>query len=302
MVPSRETVRLLIDRVAQDFAAAGLFFGHGTERAIDEAAWLVGHTLGLDPADLADHLDERPDAAQVTIVEDLARQRITTRNPLAYLINEAWFAGFRFYVDERVIVPRSLTGEFILDRFEPWIAAGRVQRILDLCTGSGCMAIAAAHAFPQARVDAVDLSPDALAVAQINVERHRVADRVQLIESDLFAGLAAEHYDVIMTNPPYVAEPELATLPTEYGYEPTMALVAGVDGLAIVARILAGAEAHLNAGGILLAEVGNSQQILCERFPGVPFTWLATAAEDDSVFLLTAAQLKEFRKALASRT
>jgi len=289
---SRETVRMLIERIADQFTAADLYFGHGTERAIDEGAWLVGHVLGLHPDVLADHLDEHPRAPQVTAVDDLVQKRIRTRKPLAYLLREAWFAGQRFYVDERVLVPRSLTAEFIIDRFAPWIAGNRVHRVLDLCTGSGCMAIAVGYSFPRARIDAVDLSPDALAVAQINVEQHRMGGHIRLIESDLFAELAGERYDVILTNPPYVAEHELPGLPPEYAHEPAIALAAGAEGLDVVTRILREAAAHLTEGGILIAEVGNSQHALSERFPQVSFTWLATAADDDSVFLLTAEQLK----------
>ena len=270
---------------------AGLHFGHGTETALDEAAWLVGAALGHAPQEIEAHLDDRPTAAQLEKIRALVEQRIATRKPLAYLLKEAWFAGLKFYVDERVIVPRSLTGEFIQERFQPWIDPARVRRVLDLCTGSGCMAIACARAFPAAAVDAADISPDALAVARINVERHGLRDRVRPIQSDLFAALATERYDVIVTNPPYVAEAEMAALPPEHRHEPAAALVSGAHGLDAVTRILAEAAVHLEAGGILVAEVGGAAEALQAAFPDTPFLWLATETGDESVFLLTAEQL-----------
>ena len=272
-----------------------VYFGHGTARALDEAAWLTAGALGIAPAALGSRLDDalaEPARARLT---ELVEGRIATRKPAAYLLREAWFAGLPFYVDERVIVPRSLTAEFIQEQFVPWIAPGRVRRILDLCTGSGCMAVAAARAFPAAQVDAADISADALDVARINVERHGVADRVRLVRSDLYAQLERARYDVIVTNPPYVAQDELERLPPEYGHEPRLALAAGTQGLDVIVRILAGAPAHLAPGGILLAEVGNARAALEAAFPEAPFVWLATAAGDDAVFLLTAEQLAAHR-------
>jgi len=283
-----------------EMGAAGIHFGHGTEYALDEAAWLVGAALAHSPFELDAHLGDVPTPAQQQKVRALIEQRITTRKPAAYLLHEAWFAGRKFYVDERVIVPRSLTGEFIVERFQPWIEAARVQRILDLCTGSGCMAIACAHAFPDAQVDAVDISEDALAVARINVEAHGLAQRARLLRSDLFAALADERYDVIVTNPPYVGHAEMQTLPDEYRHEPQLALESGTDGLDAIIRILRQAPAHLAPHGILVAEVGNSNQALQARFPGVPFLWLTTEAGDDSVFLMTAAELATYRNQFAA--
>lgn len=270
-------------------------FGHGTERALDEAAWLVAGALGIAPDALAARFDDvLAEPARARLAE-LVERRIATRKPAAYLLREAWFAGRAFYVDERVIVPRSLTAEFIEEQFAPWIEPARVRRILDLCTGSGCMAIAAAHAFPQADVDAADISADALEVARINVERHGVRARVRLVQSDLYARLGNARYDVIVTNPPYVARDEYQALPPEYAHEPRVALVAGEHGLDVIVRILAGAAVHLAPGGILLAEVGNARAALEAAFPETPFVWLDTASGDDCVFLLTAEQLAENR-------
>lgn len=287
------------------FLEADLHYGHGTENALDEAAWLVGSVLDVAPDDLEDALERHPTPAQHARIEALVADRIRTRKPLAYLLNEAWFAGRRYYVDERVIVPRSHLAEFIGERFQPWIQVDRVQRILDLCTGSGCIAIATAHAFPLARVDAVDIAPEALAVAAINVERHGVAERVALIRSDLYAALDGRRYDVIVSNPPYVPSWEMRELPAEYGHEPRIALESGESGLDTVLRLLKGGAEHLEPGGILLVEVGNSCTALQEALPEVPFLWLSTTSGDESVFLLTAKDLAAHRAAftrlLASR-
>jgi len=296
------TVRDFILWAEQQLESAGLYFGHGTDNALDEAAWLVGGGLKFAPHELDAHLDETLNSAQQVAVRDLVRRRITTRQPAAYLLKEGWFAGLRFYVDERVIVPRSLLGEFILEHFEPWVTPAKVHRALDLCTGSGCIAIALAQAFPQARVDATDISDAALAVARINVEQHGLRERVRLIPSDLFAALGGERYDLIVTNPPYVDPAELAELPEEYRHEPELALVSGHDGLDAIVHILAAAPDHLQADGVLVAEVGNSHATLQAAFPDVPFLWLSTSTGDESVFLLTVEQLRQyqsmFRRAL----
>jgi ribosomal protein L3 glutamine methyltransferase len=294
------TVADFIGWTERRFAGAGLYFGHGTDNPLDEAAWLVGSALKLAPHELEAHLEDEPAPPQQDAIRALVDSRIRTRQPLAYLLKESWFAGLKFYVDERVIVPRSLTAEFIAERFQPWTNPARVRRILDLCTGSACMAIACAHAFPEARVDAADISEAALAVARINVEHHALSDRVRLVRSDLFSALEDERYDLIVTNPPYVAHAEMQTLPPEYRHEPALALASGAQGLDAVIRILAAAPAHLNPGGILVAEVGNSAERLQEKFPSVPFTWLATTAGDESVFLLTAEQLQQHHATLTS--
>ena len=294
---SPRTVSDFISWTEHRFAQSRLHFGHGTDNALDEAAWLVGSALHLAPHELDEHLDDELTATQRDAIRALVQKRIATRLPLAYLLKEAWFAGLKFYVDERVIIPRSLTAEFITDRFQPWIDPAQVHRILDLGTGSGCMAVALAYAFPWARVDAADISPDALAVARINVASHGMGERVRLVNSDLFNALQDEYYDLIVTNPPYVARAEMDALPPEYRHEPALALVSGDQGLDAILRILAQAMEHLNPRGILVAEVGNSGVVLQEQFPAVPFTWLTSASGDESVFLLTAEQLQQHHAA-----
>ena len=294
---SPRTVSDFISWTEHRFEQSRLHFGHGTDNALDEAAWLVGSALHLAPHELDEHLDDELTATQRDAIRALVQKRIATRLPLAYLLKEAWFAGLKFYVDERVIIPRSLTAEFITDRFQPWIDPAQVHRILDLGTGSGCMAVALAYAFPWARVDAADISPDALAVARINVASHGMGERVRLVNSDLFNALQDEYYDLIVTNPPYVARAEMDALPPEYRHEPALALVSGDQGLDAILRILAQAMEHLNPRGILVAEVGNSGVVLQEQFPAVPFTWLTSASGDESVFLLTAEQLQQHHAA-----
>jgi ribosomal protein L3 glutamine methyltransferase len=294
------TVADFIGWTERRFAGAGLYFGHGTDNPLDEAAWLVGSALKLTPHELEEHLEDEPTPPQQDTIRSLVDSRIRTRQPLAYLLKEAWFAGLKFYVDERVIVPRSLTAEFIAEQFQPWINPARVRRILDLCTGSGCMAIACAYAFAEASVDAVDISETALAVAHINVGNHGLDKRVRLLQSDLFSALKDERYDLIVTNPPYVAHTEMQTLLPEYRHEPTLALASGAQGLDAVIRILVEAPSHLNPGGILVAEVGNSAERLQEKFPAVPFTWLTTSAGDECVFLLTAEQLRQYHVTFTS--
>lgn len=297
---SRTTAEV-IRAVTRRFQRAKLHYGHGTETPQDEAAWLVGHVLRIAPSRLAQRLDKPVIPSRIKIIDALAAERIKTRKPLAYLLKEAWFAGRPYYVDERVIVPRSLTGEFILERFHPWINSKRVQRILDLGTGSGCMAIACAHAFPKARVEAADVSVEALAVARLNVKHHRLGRRVQLLRSDLFQALKGKRYDVIVTNPPYVAGAEMKSLPKEYRHEPKLALAAGRDGLDAITRILAEAPEHLTFGGLLVGEVGNSAVTLQKKFPSVPFVWLTTSGGDESVFLLTAEELQRHRDAFTRK-
>ncbi len=272
---------------------ARLHFGHGVDNARDEAAWLVGGALKLAPSDLEAQWQRTLSVAERRAVRDLIAARIRTRKPTAYLLRHTWFAGHSFYVDERALIPRSLLAEFVRERFQPWITPARVRHVLDLCTGSGCIAIAVAHAFPKARVDAADISEDALGVARINVAQHGLGGRVRLIRSDLFTALRGRRYDVIVTNPPYVDRATMRQLPPEYRHEPAIGLLAGESGLEVIARILADAHAHLTPGGILIAETGNSSTALQARFPRVPFVWLNTERGDESVFLLTAEQLAE---------
>lgn len=271
---------------------AGLFYGHGTENALDEAAFLILHTLHL-PCDLPSERfkDELTESEKKEVVEILER-RISERKPASYLTNEAWFSGLSFYVDERVLVPRSPIAELIEENFSPWINSNRVERVLDLCTGSGCIAIATAYAFPEALVDAVDLSEDALQVARINIKRHAMEQRVVPVQSDLFSGLVGQQYDIIVSNPPYVSRDELKQLPPEYTHEPEFGLVSGIDGLDAVVKILQQASGFLKPDGILVVEVGNTESIMEERFPTLPFTWLEFERGGHGVFLLTKEQLK----------
>ncbi len=294
------TLRDAVLQAAARLDSADLSYGHGTDNPLDEAAWLVGHTLGLASHELDRHLARKLSAAERQAVTEIIDARISTRKPAAYLLKEAWFAGLRFYVDERVIVPRSLIGESILDGFQPWVQAERVQRVLDLCTGSGCIAIAIAEAFPGAQVDAVDISADALAVARINVAHYGLEQRVRLIQSDLFTALAGERYDLIVTNPPYVDSRDMAELPAEYRHEPELALASGSSGLDAILHILAEAPAHLQPDGLLVAEVGNSCVALQQRLPTVPLTWLTTSTGDESVFLLSAAELARYQAVIAA--
>ncbi len=288
---SAPTVAGLIRRGAAAFEGAGLAFGHGTDNAVDEAAALVFHALDLDHAQAEAAYALRPDAAGVARVQALFDERIARRVPAAYLMGRMWFAGLEFEVDPRVIVPRSPFAELIHKRFEPWIDAGRVRRILDIGTGSGCIAIACALAFPDATVDAVDVSPLALDVARRNVARHGVGNRVHLHLGDVYTPLGDARYDLIVSNPPYVSDAEMQALPAEYRHEPDLALRAGTDGLDIVRRILAGLHRHLEPDGALFVEVGDSELRLQEAFPRLPLTWLEFDHGGGGVFLLRADDL-----------
>jgi ribosomal protein L3 glutamine methyltransferase len=285
------TVEQLIQKGAARFQRAGVWFGHGTDNAYDEAAELVFFATGFRHEDAAAAYPRTLDAAQVEQVNALFERRIRERVPAAYLTHRMWFAGHEFYVDERVLVPRSPIAELIEARFAPWIDPDRVERLLDIGTGSGCIAIASALALPRAHVDAADISSDALAVAAVNVARYDLASRVRLVQSDVYAGLGDELYDVIVSNPPYVGDVELSGLPEEYRREPRLGLHGGVDGLDIVRRILAGAQDRLTPSGVLIVEVGNSEEALVGAFPKAPFVWLEFERGGGGVFLLTAGQL-----------
>ena len=281
------TPRQLIDRAEQRFAASDLFFGHGAATALDEAAYLVLGALDL-PFDLdREQLNGEVSALDQQRIGQLVDERIRSRKPTAYLLNKAWFAGLRFYVDERVLVPRSPIAELVRDRFSPWIKPPEVTRILDLGTGSGCIAVACALAFPAAVVDATDISPDALEVARINCDRHGLAQRINLVESDLFGALGGNRYDIIVCNPPYVTDGEMAALPAEYRHEPSLALAAGATGLDVVDRILLDAHKHITARGILVVEVGNGRAALEAKYPRTPFTWLDFEHGGEGVFVIT---------------
>jgi ribosomal protein L3 glutamine methyltransferase len=285
------TARDLIRQGAALFTREELTFAHGTDNAEDEAAALVLHALGIGYDQPDSVLDQPLTAAQCAEIQSLLEARATTRKPAAYLVNEAWFAGLPFYVDERVLVPRSPIAELVESGFYPWIDPQRVTRVLDLCTGSGCIAVAAALAFPDATIDAADISSDALDVARINIQRHGVEDRVSPVQSDIFTGLADRVYDVIVSNPPYVPAQDMEHLADEFRHEPELGLVAGIDGMDIVIRILQDAARHLADAGILVVEVGHYRDILADLFPEVPFTWLDFEYGGEGVFLLDAGQL-----------
>src|SRR5262245_16046357 len=287
------TAAELISAVERRLRAARVFFGHGTDNARDEAAALVFHVMDLSHAGPASLLRKRATAAQCEGIAALLERRIEERVPLAYLTHEAWFAGLKFYVDERVLIPRSPFAELIEQRFEPWIDARQVRNILDIGTGSGCIALAAAKAFPRARVDALDIDKGALEVAAINRRRLRLTRRVRLIESDHFAALSSESYDIIASNPPYVGMREMRGLPREYRHEPRLALESGRDGLDSVRIILDRAAHHLRPRGLLVVEVGNTESALRRAYPRMPFTWLDFERGGGGVFLLTREQLEK---------
>lgn len=270
---------------------ADIFYGHGTDNPWDEACALILDALDL-AHDVSDQVLNQPlstDSQQLLAV--LLDKRIQHHIPTPYLTHKAWFCGMPFYIDERALIPRSPLAEWIDTGGEPWLEPDRVMRVLDLCTGSGCIAIACAYAYPNAVVDAVDLSADALAVACQNVDMHDMQDRVHLYEGDLFSPVVGQQYDLIISNPPYVPYEEMQELPAEYLQEPDMALRAGEDGLFIVDQILKTAKTYLKPAGVLVVEVGNTWQIMDERYPSLPFTWLEFEQGGDGVFLLTRANL-----------
>jgi ribosomal protein L3 glutamine methyltransferase len=279
----RDFLRFAVSR----FNQAQLFFGHGSNDAYDEAAYLILHTLHLPLDRLEPFLDARLTDSERADVLNIIQQRVEKRIPAAYLTHQAILGDFSFYVDERVIVPRSFIAELLLEQLSPWIAEPeKIGNVLDLCTGSGCLAILAAHAFPYASVDAADLSPAALAVAERNVADYGLQDRVRLVESDLFGKLDEKKYDLIISNPPYVDAESVAALPQEYLHEPKMALGSGPDGLDATRIILAQAAQHLTENGVLIVEIGHNRDVLEAAYPDLPFTWLDVSAGDQFVFML----------------
>lgn len=296
------TVGDFVRFATSEFNRADLWFGHGNANAWDEAIILVTYTLAL-PSELTSHvmscrlLDDEKEQVLAVI-----SQRIVEEIPAAYIINQAYFAKLPFYVDQRVLVPRSPIAEYIEQRFSPLIAQDKpVGRILDLCTGSGCIAIACAHYFPEAEVDALDLSTDALDVAQLNIENHGLIEHVIPIQSDVFSGVQGEKYDLIVSNPPYVDLEDVASLPAEFQHEPAMGLGCGNDGLDIVRRILAESASHLNDDGLLVCEVGNSQIHVEATYPEVTFNWLPFERGGHGVFAITKAELEQYSSIFEQR-
>lgn len=290
--PELETLRDWLRFAVSRFTQSRLAFGHGFANAWDEAAYLLLNTLHLPIDVLEPFLDARLTAAERADLAALMTRRIDERVPAAYLTHEAWLGDFRFYVDERVIIPRSFIAELLHDALAPYVQAPQaVDSVLDLCTGSGCLAVLLAHAFPSADIDAADISSDALAVAQRNVSEYGLADRINLIRSDLFDNLPAKSYDLIVSNPPYVTAVAMEALPREYRHEPALALAGGDDGLDAVRTILTTAPRFLNPGGLLVVEIGHNRSAAETSFPRMPFVWLETASSTDSVFLLTREEL-----------
>jgi ribosomal protein L3 glutamine methyltransferase len=287
-----QTIRDLLRFAVSRFNEAGLFFGHGSASAYDEAAYLILHTLHLPLDRLEPFLDARLTTTELEQVLGVIERRATEKIPAAYLTNEAWLGDFSFFVDERVIVPRSFVAELLREQLAPWIRnPDEVDSALDLCTGSGCLAILLAHAFPNTMIDAADISPEALEVAQRNVADYNLEQQVNLIQSDLFAGLRGRTYNLIISNPPYVSAEAMAALPEEYRREPEKALASGVDGLEATRTILNEAAGHLTDRGLLVVEIGHNRDKLEQVYPDTPFTWLETSAGDEFVFLLKRDQL-----------
>lgn len=286
-----KSLRQMIHFGAAEFEAASLYYGHGTDNALDEAACLAFFALNEMPDYRDETLDKEISQDSIAKVNALFQKRIDSRKPAAYLTHEAWFAGIPFYVNENVLVPRSPIAELIEEQFQPWLMPEKVTRILDLCTGSGCIAITCAYAFPDATVDAADISTAALEVAEKNRKTHQLEDRLTIIESDLFCNLQGRRYDLIVSNPPYVDAEDMSNLPDEYRHEPELGLIAGDNGLDLVIPMLRDAKQHLNPEGVLIVEVGNSEEALVEKFPEVPFMWLSFEYGGEGVFMLDASEV-----------
>lgn len=293
---NRITVRDLIQRTEQQFSQADLFYGHGTDNALDEAFYLIMVAAGLIFNCDESELDQELEPELLEKIESLIEKRIKQRIPVAYLVNQAWFAGYQFYVNEHVLIPRSPIAELITAEFTPWLVPQNIKSILDIGTGSACIAIACAHQFLNATVDAVDIDKNAIEVGNKNIEFHQLGHRVQIIHSDLYENLDNKKYDLIISNPPYVGHEEMQTLPKEYRHEPGHALEAGNDGLEIVERLLKQSDLLLNDGGLLVVEVGNSMEKVNEFFPNIPFTWLEFECGGDGVFLIYKEQLMSYNE------
>ena len=284
------TIKQAIEWANNIMLQSDVYFGHGTDNAWDEAVWLVLFVLKRDVTQPIDDADSVLTIAEVNNLKTTVNKRIKDKLPLSYLINSAWFCGLEFYVDERVIVPRSPLAECIYNQFEPWINSEKITDVLDLCTGSGCIALAIAHYMPWLKVDASDLSQQALEVAKINRQKLQLENRVQFYQSDVFNNIPAKKYDVIISNPPYVDRSDFDSMPSEFSHEPEMALISGNDGLLVTHTILTNAKKYLKKGGVLIVEVGNSQRHLIKQ-SNLPFLWLEFENGGDGVFLLTQQQL-----------
>jgi len=286
------TIRDWLRYAVSQFEEAGLFYGHGTQNSFDEAAWLILSALHLPHDRLEIFLDAVITEPERRHLLHLIERRVTERIPTAYLLREAWLGEFKFYVDERVIVPRSFIAELLREQLAPWVGDPEtVVSAADICTGSGCLAILLAHAFPNAEVEAADISDDALAVARRNIANYGLGDQVNAVKSDMLTALKGKRYDVIVSNPPYVNAASMASLPPEYRREPQLALASGEDGLEHVRTLLQEAPGHLNPGGLLVVEIGHNRDQLEAALPELPFTWLEVSAGDQFVFLLTREQM-----------
>lgn len=291
--PAFHTVRDMLRLAVTRFNEARLFFGHGNSNAFDEAVYLVLNSLSLPLDTLEPFLDARLTPEEIGRIRRLIDRRVSERIPAAYLTTEAWLQGYRFYVDQRVIIPRSFIAELIMEQFAPWVDDHQPpHHILELCTGSGCLAIMMADAFPHAVIDALDLSTDALDVARINVAEYEMTDRINLVHSDLYQAIPQKKYDLIVTNPPYVNSTSMKKLPPEYQHEPQMALAGGDDGMDLVRKIVREAGKHLNENGLLIVEIGNEAAHAEAAFPDLELTWISTSGGDDRVFLVEASQLR----------
>jgi len=286
------TIRDWLRYAVSRFEEGGIFFGHGTQNSYDEAVWLIMAALHLPHDTLENFFDAVITEAERRKLAQLIERRVTERVPTAYLVREAWLGEFKFYVDERVIVPRSFIAELLREQLAPWVEnPDEVTAVADICTGSGCLAILAAHAFPNAEVDAVDISDNALAVARRNVADYGLEDHVNPIKSDMLTALAGRQYDIILSNPPYVDAPSMEALPQEYRQEPSLALASGEDGLEHTHTLIENAAKHLHPGGLLVVEIGHNRDVLEAAYPHLPFTWLEVSGGDEFVFLLTREQL-----------
>jgi ribosomal protein L3 glutamine methyltransferase len=286
----RDWLRYSVSRLEEN----GVFFGHGTDNAYDESVWLVMSALHLPLDTLDNFLDARITRDEAKHLAHLIERRVTERVPTAYLLREAWLKGFKFYVDERVIVPRSFIAELLEDGLAPWIEYPEmVESAADICTGSGCLGVLLAHAFPNATVDVVDISPDAIAVANINIKNYGLEEQITAVQSDMFSGLKGKKYDLIISNPPYVDAPAMSALPQEYRNEPQIALGSGDAGLDHTHILLKEAKKYLNDDGILVVEIGHNRDALLDTYPELPFTWLDVESGNEFVFLLTKEQLPD---------